>query len=88
MELTKSSWSFQTLARFIFIVKENLSGNTGLVLDSQETFKNIFISRYRDQLMLSLSNAFLEIRHKSFDLSLHRYLGLLEISRMEPQNED
>ena len=35
-----------------------------------------------------LSNAFSEIRHKSFYLSLHRYLGLLEISRMASQNED
>ena len=29
-ERTKSSWSLQTLARFIFIAREIYSGNTGL----------------------------------------------------------
>ena len=29
-ERTKSSWSLQTLARFIFIAKENQSGKSGL----------------------------------------------------------
>ena len=40
-ELTKSSWSLQTLAQFIFIAKEFCSGNTELAWLSRETQKNI-----------------------------------------------
>ena len=68
-ERTKSSWSLQTLARFIFIAIEIYSGNKGLVWDIQENLENIFISHSLDKF-----NYFIHFKIQS--LILYPYIGV------------